>query len=150
MNKRLIVAIALIIVIGLALAIVAITQIPSPVQNQVKALLNDTGATYEFIDCSGGWFSRECHSEIKISKAELNKLIEEFALASPLPYFDDQTRLILVDGARGPCASELRTKYSKAFGIQQWNPSRHGFASVIIFFNQENNRACIFLSIAYG
>ena len=61
--------------------------IPNPFYNEVQALLDDTGATYEIHDCSGGWVAREMHSEITISRSELEKLIEKWELAAPLPHF---------------------------------------------------------------
>jgi hypothetical protein len=90
------------------------------------------------------------HSEISISPQELEKLTMELGLGDSLPFFKDQTRLILVDENKNPCASDLRAKYLTAFSVQQWSPSRHGFASVIVFYNSKTERACVFLSIAYG
>jgi len=118
--------------------------------DQIRGLLDETNAEYEIIDCAGGFFSREMYCEISVSKTELNKLIENLGLSEGLPYFKEEKRIIFVSDDTNPCSSSLRKKYIKAFGIQQWNPTRHGFASVILFYNNKTERGCLFLSIAYG
>jgi hypothetical protein len=138
------------VLVGIIAAVAISALIPNPFYDEVQALLDDTGATYEIRDCSGGWVSRTMHSEISISRSELAALVRTWELDADLPYFEGDTRLILVPDDKNPCSSDLRAKYSSSFGIQQWTPSRHGFASVVVFYNQKAERACLFLSIAYG
>jgi hypothetical protein len=138
------------VLVGIIAAVAISALIPNPFYDEVQALLDDTGATYEIRDCSGGWASRTMHSEISISRSELAALGRTWELDADLPDFEGDTRLILVPDDKNPCSSGLRAKYSSSFGIQQWTQSRHGFASVVVFYNQKTERACLFLSIAYG
>jgi hypothetical protein len=120
------------------------------VENQVNALLDETQAEYQLIGCSGGWVAREMYCEVFITKNELNEFIDKLGLNESLPYFKGEKRIIIVSDDQHPCSSKLRKKYTKAFGIQQWHPTRHGFASVILFYNKKTERGCLYLSIAYG
>lgn len=150
MKKRKLKILGVAILLAVLAASMIWALIPNPFHDRVQALLNDTGAICQIRECSGGWFSREMHSEIEISPSELEKLITGLGLVEPLSSFRGQTRLILVDHNTNPCASDLRVKYRPAFDVQQWSPSRHGFASVIVFFNSRTERACVYLSLAYG
>jgi hypothetical protein len=131
----------------LAITLLA-TGCQHPFSDQVQSLLNETGAEYELHDLSGGWIKREMHCRISILPDELTKVVTTLGLSEPLPYFNGETRLITVSDS--PCSSHLRKRYSKAFGIQQWTPTRHGFSSAILFYNETTHEGCLFLSIAYG
>ena len=127
-----------------------IVFVPNPFQGQVEALLEETGATFEVKRCSGGWISRSIHCEILISEPELESMTARLGLDEELPGFPGKLRLIGVDPEENPCSASLRETYSDAFSVQQWIPSRHGFAGGIFFYNGKTRRGCLFLSIASG
>jgi len=139
-----------IIVFGFILLSFGLQPTSAQPGNKIRDLLDETGAECKIINSAGGFFSREMYCEISVSKAELNKLIENLGLSEGLPYFEGEKRIIIVADGTNPCSAALRKKYKKAFGIQQWIPTRHGFASVILFYNNKTERGCLYLSIAYG
>ena len=124
--------------------------IPNAHQGPAKALLNESGAAYQLISCSGEWTTRRLRCEIKISQRELDKLIDSLELDQPLPYADPSKRIIYVDAATDPSAAHLLEKYRFALAGQQWSPSRNSFASAFLFYNKSTQRACLYLDIAYG
>lgn len=139
-----------IIIFAIFIILIFLWFIPHPLMDQVKALFDETGAYYKIKSCSGGKFTRKVHCKIIITHSELKKLIANWGLDESLPYFEGEKRLIFVPDDKNPSSYSLRKKYSKAFGIQQWLPTRHGFGSVILFYNKQKCEGCLFLSIAYG
>ncbi|MBU2101988.1 MAG: hypothetical protein ABH865_03150 [Candidatus Omnitrophota bacterium] len=124
--------------------------IPNPFQSQVRALLNETGVPYEFNGCHGGWVAREMHCNVSVRPEQINNFAAKLELQEALPYFDDEKRLIVIPDSQDPSSSFFRNKYRKSFGMQQWVPTKHGFASAIFFYNQKTGKGCLYLSIAYG
>tara|TARA_B100000315_G_scaffold243179_1_gene266289 strand:- start:250 stop:690 length:441 start_codon:yes stop_codon:yes gene_type:complete len=122
----------------------------SPFKDQVKNLLDDTKVKHQLVGCAGGMFNREMSCEVIVSEDDIDNFVLSLGLNEDLPYFKGEKRLIVVSDNQLASTSALREKYSKAFGAQQWNPSRHGFASVIFFYNKKTELGCLFLSIAYG
>ena len=89
------------------------------------------------------------YCEFQISQNELPKIIQNLGLDEKLPYYDSK-RIIKVNGTEPICDSKLLEELSKNFGIQQWVPIRHGFASTILIYNESTELGCLMLSIAYG
>ena len=156
MKKTYKVIITLLIIVVAAFG--ALRLMPNPFESQVKSLIDETGANYPLIRCSGGWLERKMYCEVKISPKELPKVVEKLGLDQYLPSYmwredmpnsEKKKRLILVS-TEDPCSSSLRKQYEKEFSQQQWTPSRHGFSSAIFFYNPSTQHGCFFLSIAYG
>jgi hypothetical protein len=118
-------------------------------QDEVQSLLAETGAKFTTPSCFGGWIERKMYCEFKIGKEEVSKLVEDLGLDQKLPY-SESTRLVRIRKDASPCDGTRRKELEYNFGIQQWIPVRHGFASSILIYNEDSENACLLLSIAYG
>jgi hypothetical protein len=138
------------LVVILIVSIVLSGCVRNPFESQVRALLNETGVPYKLNGCHGGWVRREMYCDVDISPDKINDFAAKLGLQAALPYFEGEKRFIIVSEKQNPADSILRDKYKKSFGIQQWVPTKHGFASAILFYNQKTGKGCLYLSIAYG
>ncbi len=120
-----------------------------PMEDEVKALLDETGAPYRLLQIHGGWVRRELHCELAVAPAHLAGFASKLGLDQP-PYFEGEKRLVVLPPGERTCSASLRQRYGRSFGVQQWRPTRHGFASAIFFYDQQSGKGCLFLSIAYG
>jgi hypothetical protein len=118
-------------------------------RGEVQALLSETGAKFTALSCFGGWIERKMYCEFKVGKDEVSKLAEGLGLDQKLPY-SEGTRLVRIHNDAPPCDATPRKELEHNFGIQQWIPVRHGFASSILIYNEDSETACLLLSIAYG
>ncbi len=140
-------------ILTLVATIIASRFIPHPFSNQVNALLDETGASYQLKDCSGGWVARELHCDITISSHELSKVLDKLEFNKELWHEEDpleMKHLVIVPDSQNPCSSKLRNEYLKYLHRQHWTPSRHSFDSAILFYNKKTGEGCLFLGIAYG
>lgn len=117
-------------------------------KHELELLLAESGAGFSELSCYGGWIKREMHCEFTISKQELPKLVANLQLNQKLPYSESARLIRIQDGP--PCSSRTSADPDKNFGIQQWVPARHGFASSILIYSEARERACLLLSIAFG
>jgi hypothetical protein len=149
MKKFLLITMAVLLFGVLLLQNISIPS-PSSSTDQVGALLSEVGLSLKVERCHGGWTERNMYCRLKIQQSELPRIIEGLGLGQSLPNFEGKQRIINVTTGEDPCSAKLRNEFASSFGIQQWNPTRHGFASAVLFFNPETSESCLFLSIAYG
>jgi hypothetical protein len=123
-----------------------IYNVNSEFKSDVNKLLDESGDNYEIKACFGGWLKKELYCQIIIPNNQIQGFLVNLGLDKESTFYETK-RIVYIDDGKDPCSNELRDDYSKYFDEEIYNPSRHGFNSAILFYNNLSDDGCLYLSI---